>query len=112
MLRDAEEFAEQDKIQKERVDARNSLDSYVHQMKNNVEDTEKLAKKLSEDDKATIKSAVKEAEDWLSSNPNAEKEDYDEQLKQIQEICDPIVKSAYNQGGASDSGHDDVDEDL
>jgi heat shock protein 5 len=51
MLRDAEEFAEQDKIQKEKVDARNSLDSYIHQMKNNVEDTEKLAKKLSDDDK-------------------------------------------------------------
>jgi heat shock protein 5 len=85
MLRDAEEFAEQDKIQKEKVDARNSLDSYIHQMKNNVEDTEKLAKKLSDDDKQTIKSAVKEVEDWLSSNPSAEKEDYDEQLKQIQE---------------------------
>jgi endoplasmic reticulum chaperone BiP len=77
MLRDAEEFAEQDKIAKERVDARNSLDSYVHQMKNNVEDEEKLAKKLSDEDKETIKDAVKETEEWLSSNQNAEKEDYD-----------------------------------
>jgi heat shock protein 5 len=37
-------------------------------MKNNIEDPEKLSKKLSDEDKDTIQNAVKEAEDWLSSN--------------------------------------------
>ena len=34
MLREAEEFAEQDKLAKERIDAKNSLESYVYSMKN------------------------------------------------------------------------------
>jgi len=112
MLHDAEQFAEEDKIAKEKVDARNSLDSYVHQMKNNVEDPEKLAKKLSDDDKETVQNAVKEAEEWLSSNQNADKEDFDEQLKQLREICDPIVSKAYQGSGGSADAHADYDEDL
>jgi heat shock protein 5 len=60
MLKDAEEFAEQDKIAKERIDAKNSLDSYIHSMKNTVEDPEKLGKKLSPEDKETISKGIKE----------------------------------------------------
>jgi endoplasmic reticulum chaperone BiP len=33
MLREAEEFAEQDKTAKERIDAKNSLESYIYSMK-------------------------------------------------------------------------------
>jgi len=61
MLKDAEEFADQDRVAKEKVDARNALDSYIHQMKNTVEDPEKLGNKMDEDDKDKIKDAVKEA---------------------------------------------------
>lgn len=50
-------------------------------MRNTVEDPEKLAKKLSEDDLETIKDALKEHGDWLSENPEAEREDYEEHLK-------------------------------
>lgn len=47
-------------------------------MKNTIEDPEKLANKITEADKTTVMDAIKEAEDWMNSNPNAEKEDYDE----------------------------------
>lgn len=51
MLKDAEAFAEEDKKAKEKIDARNSLDSYIHSMKNTVEDPEKLANKIDESEK-------------------------------------------------------------
>lgn len=51
MLRDAEEFAEQDKLLKEKIDAKNSLENYVYSMKNTVEDPTKLADKLDADEK-------------------------------------------------------------
>ena len=60
MLRDAEEFAEQDKTAKEKIDAKNSLESYIYSMKNQIEDKEKLGSKLSEEDKTTIKDALKD----------------------------------------------------
>lgn len=54
MLKDAEEFAEQDKVAKEKIDAKNSLESYIYSMKNSVEDPEKLANKLEEAEKETV----------------------------------------------------------
>lgn len=78
MLRDAEEFAEQDREAKEKIDAKNSLDSYLHQTKSSIDDPEKLANKVSESDKKTVKEALKEAEDWMNENKDAEKEDFEE----------------------------------
>merc|ERR1712137_1108473 len=60
MVQEAEEFAEEDKAQKEKVDARNSLEGYAYNMKNQINDEEKLGGKI-EDDKETIEEAVTEA---------------------------------------------------
>jgi hypothetical protein len=40
-LQEAEEFAEQDRAVKARVDAKNQLESYAYQMKSTVEDSAK-----------------------------------------------------------------------
>lgn len=79
MVKEAEEFAEEDKMAKEKIEARNQLDNYIFSMKNTVEDPEKLADKLDEEEKSTIKTAVEEAENWLKSNQDAAKEEYEEQ---------------------------------
>jgi heat shock protein 5 len=68
MVKEAEEFAEEDKVAKEKIDSRNQFDNYVFSMKNTIEDPEKLANKLSEEEKTTIKTALTEAETWLKSN--------------------------------------------
>ena len=48
MVREAEEFAEEDKKVKERIDARNGLESFLYNLKNTLEDDEKgLADKIS-----------------------------------------------------------------
>ena len=59
MIKEAEEFSEQDAAAKERVDARLSLENYVYSLKNSLEDKEKLKDKLSDEDKETIEEAVK-----------------------------------------------------
>lgn len=41
MLKEAKEFEEQDKITKERIDAKNSFENYIYSMKNTVEDKRK-----------------------------------------------------------------------
>eukprot|EP00825_Cyclidium_porcatum_P001209 TRINITY_DN1054_c0_g1_i7.p1 TRINITY_DN1054_c0_g1~~TRINITY_DN1054_c0_g1_i7.p1 ORF type:complete len:526 (+),score=124.72 TRINITY_DN1054_c0_g1_i7:541-2118(+) len=115
MLKDAETFADQDRITKEKVDAKNSLDNYVHSMSNQLEDPEKLANKIDEASKKTIKDALKEAQSWLDSNPNAEKEDYDEQLKELEGICNPIVSKVYKEGGEKkeeESSDEEYSDDL
>merc|ERR1711966_407025 len=113
MVQEAEEFAEEDKLVKERIDARNSLETYCYNMKNQVGDADKLADKLEEEDKTTISEAVQEALDWMDDNQEAEKEDYEAKLKEVEAVCNPIVSKVYQQGGEGgdeDSGDDDADE--
>ena len=105
MLREAKEFEEQDKITKERIDAKNSFENYIYSMKNTVEDKEKgLGNKLTDEEKETISNALKEAQDWLNANQEAEKDEYDTHLKDLQKICDPIIGKFYQQSGAGGPG--------
>lgn len=112
MIKDAEEFAEEDKVAKEKIDAKNQIDNYLFSMKNTIEDPEKLADKLSEEDKSTIKSALEETENWLKSNQDASKEEYDEQRKTLEDICNPIISKAYKEapvGGEQAAEDEDYD---
>ena len=100
MVQEAEQFADEDKAIKERIDAKHALQNYVYTMRNTIEDSDKLADKLDADDKETIADAISEAEDWLNANDEATREDFDEQLKDLQKICDPIIATVYqSQGG-------------
>jgi len=108
MVREAEEFAEEDKIMKETIDAKNKLEGYAYSMKNTVNDEDKLGDKISDDDKETIEDAVTEAIDWLDENPEAEKEEFEEKLKELEEVCNPIVQKLYQEHGVP--GQDDEDD--
>merc|ERR1711896_118894 len=113
MIREAEEFAEEDKLLKEKVDARNAFDNYLHSMKSAVEgsgENKGLGEKMDEDEKETIDDAIKDGQDWLASNPDAEAEEITEKQKEIEGICSPII-SKYYQGGAGGEGGDDDEED-
>ncbi|KAG2680774.1 hypothetical protein I3843_11G114100 [Carya illinoinensis] len=111
MVREAEEFAEEDKKVKEKIDARNSLETYVYNMKNQINDKDKLADKLESDEKDKIETAVKDALEWLDDNQSAEKEDYDEKLKEVEAICNPIITAVYQRsGGAPGGGSGEEDE--
>merc|ERR1711957_1127862 len=61
MVADAEQFADQDKAIKDKIDAKHQLENYVYQMRNTIEDKEKLADKLDDDDKNSIAEALTEA---------------------------------------------------
>lgn len=110
MIADAEKFADEDKALKEKIDARHSLQNYVYTMRNTVEDKDKLADKLSEDDKSTIQDAITETEDWLNSNDDADREAIEEQMKELQSICDPIIASIYDSQGYQGGDYEDDEE--
>ena len=100
MLKAAEEFAESDKAAKEVVDAKNSLEGFAYNMRNQIEDKEKLGGKISDEDKTTIEDAVKEALEWLDENPQATADDYKDRLKELEGVTNPIVTKLYGAGGA------------
>lgn len=61
MIKDAETYFDDDKAIKAKIDAKNQLESYLSQMKNSIEDKDKLAEKVSDEDKSSIKDALTDA---------------------------------------------------
>jgi len=107
MVQEAEEFQEEDKKVREKIEARNQLENYVYSMKNQLSDSEKgVADKISDDDKETIEKALEEANEWLDDNQEAEKEDFEEKLKEVQEVCSPIISKVYKESGGAPGGGD------
>merc|ERR1712139_79308 len=115
-IKDSETYAAEDKAIKAKIDARNQFENYIYQMKNSIDDKEKLAEKLSDEDKSTIKDALTDAQDWLNANTDAEKDDFEDKLKELQGTCDPIIKKVYEahggQGGAEGEGGSEEEEEF
>ena len=81
-------------------------------MRNTIEDKEKgIGDKLSESEKETITGAIKEHQEWLNANPEAEKDDYETHLKDLQKTCDPIIAKIYKQSGGPNPGQEEAPED-
>merc|ERR1712085_31839 len=58
MVQEAEEFQEEDKKVRDKIEARNALENYVYSMKNTLGDA----------DKETIEKALEEVNEWLDDN--------------------------------------------
>merc|ERR1711963_1315453 len=95
MLKEAETWAEQDKLQKEKIDAKNDLEQYYYSLKLQVDDEEKLGGKLSQEDKDKINEMVEEKLKWLGDNEDAVAEDYTAAKKEIESIAQPIIAAIY-----------------
>lgn len=102
MVQEAEEFADQDKAEKDKVQARNECEAYLYNLKNSV--TDSLADKLEENEKEELTKAVEDALVWLEDNPAAEKDDYDAKQKEVESLANPILKRAYESAGGGQAG--------
>ncbi|XP_062084812.1 heat shock 70 kDa protein BIP1-like [Humulus lupulus] len=113
MVKEAEEFGEEDRKLKDKIDSRNKLESYVYSMKSTVNDNDKLADKIGSEDKEKIESTLKKALEWLDDNQSAEKEEYDEKLKELENVCNPVIQRVYeSSGGASNEEEDSHEDEL
>merc|ERR1711967_119148 len=114
MIKDAEMFADEDKKVRERVDAKNAFDGYLHSMRSAAEgsgDNKGLSEKLDDDEKEQIGEAIKDGQSWLDSNPEADAEEIKEKQKEVEGVCAPII-SKYCQAGGGGGMDEDDDEDA
>ena len=109
MIRDAEKYAEEDRLYKEKSEARHALNNYIDSMTKTINDS--LKDKLDSDDKASIEEALTDARDWYNSNEDsATKDEFEEKMKDLQGVCDPIIASIYGSQGGQGGSDDDDDE--
>ena len=96
MVADAEKYKKEDEMQREKIAARNSLESYVYSVKQTAEDP-KVMNKLNADDLEIVKNKTQEVMAWLDRNSMADKEEYEEKQKDLQQVCSPIMAKLHGQ---------------
>nr|ADM26714.1 78 kDa glucose-regulated protein [Conus anemone novaehollandiae] len=111
MINDAEKYADEDKKLKERVDAKNELESYAYSLKNQVNDKEKLGAKLSDEDKEKITETLDEAITWLEGHQEADTEEFKEKKKEVEEVIQPIISKLYEGAGGAPPPSGEEEED-
>jgi len=103
MVSDAEKFKAEDDKQKERIAAKNGLESYCFNMKSTIED-EKLKDKIGEAERKTIMDKCNEVIAWLDANQTAEEDEYKDKQKEVEGICNPIITKLYQAAGGAPGG--------
>merc|ERR1712190_295317 len=94
MVHEAEQYKAEDEIHKERIEAKNSLENFAYSTRNTIKD-EKVSGNLNADDKKTIEDNVKKTIEWLSQNDSADKTEYEAMLKELENVCNPILSKIY-----------------
>ncbi len=114
MVREAEEFAEEDKKVQQRITAKNGLESYLYNLKNTLNDEEKgIADKIEEAEKKELTSLIDETLDWLEENPEAEADEFGAKQKEVEQVANPIMRKVYQGSGAPGSApEEDEDDEL
>jgi heat shock 70kDa protein 1/2/6/8 len=76
MVKDAEKWAQEDTVIREKIDAKNELENTVYSLKNSLP-KEQLTGELEE--------YINKCIEWIESNPNATKEEYKQKKKEFEE---------------------------
>jgi len=88
---------------KERISAKNALESYAFNIKSTVED-EKVKDKIPEEDRKKILDKVQDTIRWLDTNQLADKEEFEHKQKEMEGICNPIITKLYQSAGGAPPG--------
>lgn len=102
MVNEAEKFRRDDEMQRERIQSKNSLESYCINLKQSLND-EKVSSKMSAGDRDSALNACTSTLKWIEANQTAAKDEYDYKLKELEKICSPIMSKLYRSGDNTSS---------
>ncbi|CAL1283565.1 unnamed protein product [Larinioides sclopetarius] len=97
MLNEAKQYEKEDQEQREKVAARNSLESYVYSVKQAANSAPE--DKLSSVDKAKVKESCENIIRWLDNNTLTEKDEIEHKLKEAQSELSPFMTKIHQAAG-------------
>uniref|UniRef100_A0A1A9W1P4 Heat shock 70 kDa protein cognate 2 n=1 Tax=Glossina brevipalpis TaxID=37001 RepID=A0A1A9W1P4_9MUSC len=100
MLAEAERYKDEDEKQRERIQARNALETYIFNCKQAIEDV--AQGKLKDADKTVVVEKCSAEMKWLDNNTLAEKEEFEDHLKDCQRVCSPIMAKLHKSADGDD----------
>ncbi|XP_050321453.1 heat shock protein 70-like [Bactrocera neohumeralis] len=96
MVNEAERYAEEDERQRNKIAARNNLESYVFGVKQALDGA---GDKLNAQEKSEALKACDDTIKWLDANTLADKEEYEDKMNTLTKLCSPIMTKLHS-GGA------------
>ncbi|XP_026438027.1 probable mediator of RNA polymerase II transcription subunit 37c [Papaver somniferum] len=103
MVQEEEKYKAEDEHHKQKVESKNALENYAYNVRNTIKD-EKIAGKLAPADKKKIQDAIEAAIQWLDTNQHAEADEFDDKMKEMESLCNPIIAKMYQGGVGPDVG--------
>lgn len=94
MVKEAEKFAEEDRLNAERIEAHNTLENYIYSMRSTMDDPD-AKNGISPEDMMAISKAVSLASVWLEENEGATAEEFMAETKKIEAVAHPILAEYY-----------------
>jgi L1 cell adhesion molecule like protein len=104
LVAEAEKYAADDKLRMEKVEARNTLESYLYNVRNTLRE-DKVKDKLGSDDVSSAETEIESGLSWLSSHEDATADEFKEKQKEVEEKLRPLMMKLYA-GTESGSGND------
>merc|ERR1712002_112943 len=102
MVNDAEKFKDEDDQQRDRISAKNSLESYIFNMKSSL-DQDQVKAKLSSDELSKAKQELEDGIKWLDANQLAEKDEFAHKQKEIESSLKGLIEKMYGVGAGPTS---------
>jgi len=104
MVNEAEKYKGEDEKVRKRVEAKNGLENYAYTLRNTLKE-EKVAEKLSADDKSKLNQQVDDVISWLDTHQEADADEIESKQKQLENFAMPIMsKLAGDAGGGMPGG--------
>ena len=98
-IEEAERFREEDEKMAKKIEVKNGLEGLVYSAKNSLAN-EKLKDKISDADRTELEAKIKETQEWMDANPNAETEEYQVKTKEFEQVSHRVFGDMCNSGGA------------
>jgi L1 cell adhesion molecule like protein len=90
LVKESEEYAEEDKIVLETIEAKNQLESLLYQSKNMLD-------KLETEEKNSLDEKLKELEEWLNDNGDqATLDEFKVKQEELQSVLTPLAQKMYS----------------
>lgn len=103
MVKEAEQFKEQDEAIARKVEAKNKLESYIYNVKSSVLGDEKMKSSLGADID-TVQNTVDETIKWLEDSAERTQEEYEDKQKEVEGVLMPIIQKGYQSNMPTEGG--------
>jgi L1 cell adhesion molecule like protein len=103
MIKKAEHLKDEDEKNYKRIEAKNSLESYIYNWRNQF-DNKELTAKLDEADVEKSKQIIKDVQTWLDANTTASAEEYENKQKECESHFNQLAQKMYAGAGGAPGG--------